>query len=273
LLARRQQQVVRKWLRHAENLSGIEDRVVHICEPEIGRNLGDEEEMRSARDTMNCQESGDEFLYFHLGDEMGSSRDLIDCQEGKNEIPNFQVSKGEEMSSEVSSYQQGMLTEEDQRSFLVIGGIQIFLPNNPVESSTSVSHEEIMQQESKKEAMGPNDFKFNCVCDAGVAEERQPAKTFKEDDKEQTLMFSPVEKEEHSDEFLTQWKQELNMLEDWLNNLEPEKDCQDAVMQRETGCQHEEQLEEVEYMPTEELTEANLSEEEAESSSLVRLQN
>jgi hypothetical protein len=89
LLARRQQQVVRKWLRHVENLSGIEEKVIHICEPEIGRNLSDEEEMRSTRDLMNCQEGRDKFLYFHMGDEMGSSRDLIDCQEGRTEIPIF----------------------------------------------------------------------------------------------------------------------------------------------------------------------------------------
>jgi hypothetical protein len=49
------------------------------------------------------------------------------------------VEKGEEMrlfdslmNSEVILDQQGMLTEEDQRSILIIGGIQIFLPNNPV---------------------------------------------------------------------------------------------------------------------------------------------
>jgi hypothetical protein len=154
--------------------------------------------------------------------------------------------------------------EEDQRSVLIIGGIQIFLPNSPTEASTSVSHEEMMQQESKREAMGPNDFKTNCVYDAGATEERQPTRIVKEEEKEKTLMSSPTEKEEHSDEFLTQWKQEMKMLEDWLNNPEPEKDCQDAVMQRETGCQHEEKLEEAEDMPTREMTEVNLSEEEVE---------
>jgi hypothetical protein len=78
--------------------------------------------------------------------------------------------------------------------FWSLGGIQIFLPNNPTEASTSVAHEEIMQQESKKEAMGPNDFKTNCVCDAGATEERQPTKTVKEEEKEQTLMSAPDRK-------------------------------------------------------------------------------
>jgi hypothetical protein len=68
--------------------------------------------------------------------------------------------------------------EEDHKCILIIGGIQIFLPNSPTEDSTSVTHEEVVQQESKKEAMGPNAFKFNCVCDAGAVEEGQPTVTF-----------------------------------------------------------------------------------------------
>jgi hypothetical protein len=51
-----------------------------------------------------------------------------------------------------------------------------------------------MQQESKKETMGPNGFKFNCVCDAGALEERQLARNVKEEEKEWTLMFSLTEK-------------------------------------------------------------------------------
>jgi hypothetical protein len=64
LLARRKQQVVRKWLRHAENLSCIEEKVIHICEPEIGKNLSDEEEIISTRYLMKFQEGRDKFLYF-----------------------------------------------------------------------------------------------------------------------------------------------------------------------------------------------------------------
>jgi flagellar biosynthesis GTPase FlhF len=122
------------------------------------------------------------------------------------------------MNSAESSYQQGELMEEDQKCILIIGGIQIFLPISPVEASTSVAHEEVVQQESKKEAMRPNDFKANCVCDAGTTEERQLARTVKEEEEEKTLMSAPTEKEENSDEFLTQWEQELKMLEDWLDN-------------------------------------------------------
>jgi hypothetical protein len=93
--------------------------VVYICEPEVGENLSDEEEVRSV-DLINCQEGRDEFSNFQVGNEMRSmedlmnfqegsdensdfqvgnerrsSEDLIDCQEGRSEIPNFQVGKGE----------------------------------------------------------------------------------------------------------------------------------------------------------------------------------
>jgi hypothetical protein len=56
------------------------------------------------------------------------------------------------MKSVESSYQQRVLMEEDQRCVLIIGGIQIFLQNSPAEANTSVSHEEVVQQEYNKEA-------------------------------------------------------------------------------------------------------------------------
>jgi hypothetical protein len=42
-------------------------------------------------------------------------------------------------------------------------------------------------------------------------------------------MSTPTEKEENSDEFLTQWEKELKMLEDWLDNPKPEDGCQKIV--------------------------------------------
>ena len=80
---------------------------------------------------------------------------------GREKIPSCQVGKGKEMNSVESSYQQGVLMEEDQRCVLIIGGIKLFLQNSPTEANTSVAHEEVVQQESKKEAMEPNDFKSN----------------------------------------------------------------------------------------------------------------
>jgi hypothetical protein len=72
--------------------------------------------MRSLRDLIDCQEGRTENSDCQMGNEMGSE-DLIDCQEGSREIPYCQEGKGEQMSSEeVSSYQQGQLTEKkDQK--------------------------------------------------------------------------------------------------------------------------------------------------------------
>jgi hypothetical protein len=66
--------------------------------------------------------------------------------------------------------------------------------------------------------MGPNDFKINCVYDVGATKEGKPTNIIKEKEKEKILMSSPTVKEEHSYEFLTQWKQEMKMLEDCLDN-------------------------------------------------------
>jgi hypothetical protein len=83
-LARRQQRLLRGWMRYVESLKD-EEEMVHMCEPETGRNLSDDEEERS-------------------------SRDLIDCQVGNKKFPIFQVGRENEMrlfeslgSSEVSS--------------------------------------------------------------------------------------------------------------------------------------------------------------------------
>jgi hypothetical protein len=110
-------------LRHAEDLNEIEEEVVHVCEPETGRNLNDEdEEKRRSVDPINYQVgSEEESPDFQLGKgremrlceglmnsemssdqrgvlmEMGSLEDLIDFQEGREEIPCCQVGKGEKM--------------------------------------------------------------------------------------------------------------------------------------------------------------------------------
>jgi hypothetical protein len=191
-------------LRHVESLRS-EEEVVHICEPEAGRNLSDDEEKRSLDDLRNCQVGSEELSSFQVGNEMGSLEDLIDCQEGREEIPNFQVGKGSEMrlvdnlmNSEVSSYQQGELMERDQRCLLIIGGIEVFLPHSLVEAR-------------------------ECVADA-TTEEGQPTVTvIEEEEVEQVLISSPT-KEEHADKMLTPWELELEMLEDWLNHPEPVDD-------------------------------------------------
>jgi hypothetical protein len=139
------------------------------------------------------REGSDGSSSFQVGKEEGSLH-LIEFHGGRREIPYRQVGEGEEMNSVESSYQKGVLidehscgfadqvneddeklnnpiaVEEDQRFVLIVGGIQIFLPNSPTETNTRVSHEEVVQQESQKEAMWTNAFKDNCVCDAGATD-------------------------------------------------------------------------------------------------------
>jgi hypothetical protein len=139
LSARKQQQVVRRWLRHSENLSDTKQEMVYICEPEVGRTLSDEEgrsvkglinyqedrdefsncwvgnEMRSIEDLIDCQEGSSENSYCQVGNEMRSIEDLIDCEEGGSENPYWQV--GNEMRSI-----EDLIDCEEGGKFILAGG-------------------------------------------------------------------------------------------------------------------------------------------------------
>jgi hypothetical protein len=153
--------------------SGDEEEMVQVCEPEAGRNLSDEDELRSLEDLRDCQEGRTEISNCQVGNEMRSLRDLIDCQEDSREIsccqegnemgsedlidcqegsrkfPDCQVGRGipyfqrerrvkDELRVEFISAEE--LTEEkDQKDILIIGGIQIFLPLSPVEARVCVA--------------------------------------------------------------------------------------------------------------------------------------
>jgi hypothetical protein len=54
LMAKGQQRLLRRWLRHAENLDRPE-KMVQVSEPEAGRNLSNEDDMRSSKDLKECQ--------------------------------------------------------------------------------------------------------------------------------------------------------------------------------------------------------------------------
>jgi hypothetical protein len=56
LLAKKTVKTVKGWLRHAESLRDDEEEMVQVCEPEAGRNLSDEDELRSLEDLIDCQE-------------------------------------------------------------------------------------------------------------------------------------------------------------------------------------------------------------------------
>jgi hypothetical protein len=74
---------------------------------------------RSVDDLIYCQEGSDGRSSFQVGDGERSS-DLIDSQMGRKKIPSCQVGKGEDMNSTESSYQQGVLMEEDLRCVLIM---------------------------------------------------------------------------------------------------------------------------------------------------------
>jgi hypothetical protein len=66
--------------------SDDEEEMVQVCEPEAGRNLSDEDELRSLEDLRDCQEGRTKISNCQVGNEMRSLRDLIDCQEDSREI-------------------------------------------------------------------------------------------------------------------------------------------------------------------------------------------
>jgi hypothetical protein len=81
LMVMRQRRLLRKWMRYVETLRPIEEEeMVYIYEPEIGDILGEENDQRSLRDLIDCQEGSGEFPYCQMGkgtkNELGSSDDL-----------------------------------------------------------------------------------------------------------------------------------------------------------------------------------------------------
>jgi formyltetrahydrofolate synthetase len=50
LMSRRQKQMLKRWPRHAKNISDTEEEVVHICELETEKSLSDNEDKRSVDD-------------------------------------------------------------------------------------------------------------------------------------------------------------------------------------------------------------------------------
>jgi hypothetical protein len=91
LLARKQQQELKKWLRYAKNLSDTE--LIFICEPEVGGTLTDEEE-GSISDLINFQDGRDEISTCQVGNGMRSLEDIIDYQDDNNENSYCQVGNG-----------------------------------------------------------------------------------------------------------------------------------------------------------------------------------
>jgi hypothetical protein len=77
--------MLRRWLRHAENLNNSGRKVIYICESKVGKILSDDEEERLDKDLINYQVDSGGLSYFEVGNEMGSLEDLIDYQESIGE--------------------------------------------------------------------------------------------------------------------------------------------------------------------------------------------
>jgi hypothetical protein len=60
--------------------------MVHVCEPEAGRHLSDEDELRSLEDIGDYQVGRTKISNCQEGNEMRSLWDLIDYQEDNREI-------------------------------------------------------------------------------------------------------------------------------------------------------------------------------------------
>jgi hypothetical protein len=97
LLAKGQQRIMRRWQRHAKNLSDTEEELIHICEPEIGRNLNDEEEKRSDEDLKNFQVGRNGLSSCQVGNGKRPGGGLEYCQGRSAKSSDYQV--GKEMGS------------------------------------------------------------------------------------------------------------------------------------------------------------------------------
>jgi hypothetical protein len=105
-MAKRQCKLLKWWLRPTKNLYRPEKRV-QSCVPDIGRILGEENEMRSAEDLKNCQVGRVEIPVFQVGNELRSLGDLRECHEDSQGISHCKL--GNEMRSlqDLKDYQEG----------------------------------------------------------------------------------------------------------------------------------------------------------------------
>jgi hypothetical protein len=67
-----------------ESLRATEE-MVHVCEPEAGRNISDDGEERSRKDIIDYQVGRDGLSNCEVGNRKRSSEGLVYCQEGSAE--------------------------------------------------------------------------------------------------------------------------------------------------------------------------------------------
>jgi hypothetical protein len=173
------------------------------------------------------------------------------------------------MSSEMSSYQPEEMTEKDQKSILMIGGIQIFLPDSPVEARACVAEAATEERTT------------SCDCQEKLEQTLEATQVEEED--EHSEEWLKIFSQEAETERLQHWSRQIDFSEEeeldmlsfvdlWeqIETLERRVEVQSMHIQQmkleadEGEFQAEEQLEEAGHIPAREMEVAALSDEEAE---------
>jgi len=101
---------LKRWLRYAENLKAIEEKINCHCEPETGRGLDDDEEdeLGSDEDLKDCQEGREvEIPAFQEGNRLRSLRDLTDCHEDSQGNSHCQLGNERRLLRDLEDCQEG----------------------------------------------------------------------------------------------------------------------------------------------------------------------
>jgi hypothetical protein len=120
--------------------------------------------------------------------------------------------------------------EEDMRDILMIGGIAIFLPLAQEEEKICVVGATTVEEQSA-ETVRKEGLEQNLEAAEVDEEEDEHSEEWlnnfgQGDEKKKTpaLKLAAKEAKERAGRFITPWEMELEMLEDWLNNPELERE-------------------------------------------------
>jgi hypothetical protein len=105
LMVKRQQRLLKRWLRYAKDLKAKEDKIICYCWPETGRSLDDNDDewdkLGSTDDLQYCRLGRkEEIPVCQEGNESGSVEDLKDCCENSQGISNDQLGQRTELRSD-----------------------------------------------------------------------------------------------------------------------------------------------------------------------------
>jgi hypothetical protein len=100
LMVKRQQRLLKRWLRYAEDLRATEEEMICYCWPETGKSLDDWDELGSTDDLKHCRLGRkEEIPVSQEGNRLRSVEGLKDCREDSQGISNCQLGKETEMRS------------------------------------------------------------------------------------------------------------------------------------------------------------------------------